>query len=156
VNDFCSIIVPVHNAEATLTRQIAHLIEVLPDLAQRFEIVVVDDGSTDHTVEIARELACTYPQLRLIRHPEHRGAKAALQTGSQWAQGRTILLPDLFSPLSSTHRGRAHSSIAHSTASSPAPESPHRARADDAHPQSRPARYATTFLRHLRNLTMGE
>jgi hypothetical protein len=156
VNDFCSIIVPVHNAEATITRQIAHLIEVLPDVAQRFEIVVVDDGSTDHTVEIARELACTYPQLRLIRHPAHRGTAAALKTGSQWAQGRTILLQDLASPLSSNHWSRALPQAPHSPASAGVPESPNRPRADDAHPRARPSRYATAFLRHLRDLTLGE
>jgi hypothetical protein len=147
VNDFCSIIVPVHNAEATLSKHIAHLVEVLPDLAARFEIVVVDDGSTDHTVEIARDLACTYPQLRLIRHPDHRGQTAALKTGSQWAQGRTIVLPHFGSSFSLNHHPRTPQ-----LSSSPTEH----ARADEAHATPPSARYASMFLRHLRNLTLGE
>jgi hypothetical protein len=156
VSDFYSIIVPVHNAEGTLSGQVAKLVEVLPDLAGRFEIVVVDDGSTDQTVDIARELACTYPQLRLIRHPEHRGKAAALKTGSQWAQGQTILLHDLASPLSSNHWKPARAPKTRSPADPQSPASLPQARADHAHPRSRPARYATAFLRHLRDLTLGE
>jgi glycosyltransferase involved in cell wall biosynthesis len=92
VNDPLSIIVPVHNAESSLSGQIARLLEVLPDLTHQFEIVVVDDASTDHTVELARELACQFPQLRLIRHRQPQGAQAAIQTGMQWAQSRTVFV----------------------------------------------------------------
>jgi polyisoprenyl-phosphate glycosyltransferase len=94
VHDSLSIIVPVRNAEATLTQQVEHLLEVLPDLTSRFEIVVVDDGSEDHTVELARDLACEYPQLRLIRHNQQRGMPTAIKTGLQWAQGQTVLVQE--------------------------------------------------------------
>jgi glycosyltransferase involved in cell wall biosynthesis len=94
VNDSLSIIVPVRNVEATLTEQIGQLLEVLPDLTNRFEIVVVDDGSTDHTVELARELAREYAQLRLIRHVQPRGMELAVKTGLQWAQGQTVFVQD--------------------------------------------------------------
>jgi dolichol-phosphate mannosyltransferase len=102
VSDSLSIIVPVRNAEGTLPRQVARLLDVLPDLTGRFEIVVVDDASSDHTVELARELAAEYPQVRLIRHRESRGAQAAVRTGLQWAQGRTVLVQEDPASLSPT------------------------------------------------------
>ena len=98
MNDSLSVIIPVRNAEATLAADLAHLLEVLPDLTHRFEVVVVDDGSTDHTVEVARELAVEYPQLRLIRHSAPQGRDAAVQTGLQWAQGQTVFVQDEAAP----------------------------------------------------------
>jgi Glycosyltransferases involved in cell wall biogenesis len=100
VNDSLSIVVPVRNAETTLAPQIAKLLDVLPDLTGQFEVVVVDDGSTDHTVELVRDLASQYPQLRLIRHRETRGIEAAIRTGLQWAHGRTIFVQEDASALS--------------------------------------------------------
>jgi glycosyltransferase involved in cell wall biosynthesis len=94
VNDSLSIVVPVRNAEATLARQIGRLLDILPDLTGRFEIVLVDDASTDHTVELARELASQYPQLRLVRHREYRGTEAAVRTGLQWTSGRIVFVQE--------------------------------------------------------------
>lgn len=101
MNDSLSIVVPVRNAEQMLSQQIAKLLDVLPDLTTRFEVLVVDDGSTDHTVELVRELATQYPQLRLVRHREPRGIEAAVRTGLQWAQGRTVFVQEDAASLSS-------------------------------------------------------
>jgi glycosyltransferase involved in cell wall biosynthesis len=94
LNDSLSIIVPVRNAEAALAIQIGKLLDVLPDLTSRFEIVVVDDGSTDQTIDVVRELTKRYPQVRLVRHRERRGIEAAVRTGLQWAQGRTVFVQE--------------------------------------------------------------
>ena len=67
MNPSLSVILPLYNAEATLARQVGQLLDVLPDLATRFEILVVDDGSTDHTDEIAHDLRQQYPQLKIAR-----------------------------------------------------------------------------------------
>ncbi|HEY2892928.1 MAG TPA: glycosyltransferase family 2 protein [Pirellulales bacterium] len=102
MNDSLTMIVPVRNQEETLAEQIEHFLDVLPDLTSRFEIIVVDDGSTDHSVEVVRELACEYPQVRLIRHAEPRGVEAASQTGLHWAQGQVVLIHDGDAPVSPT------------------------------------------------------
>ncbi len=87
-----SYILPVHNAQDTLGRQVARLLDVLPDLAARFELVVVDDGSTDHTAEVAAELAHHYPQVRLASHARPRGSEAAVRTGVSCAAGEIVLV----------------------------------------------------------------
>jgi glycosyltransferase involved in cell wall biosynthesis len=94
VNDSLSIIVPVRNVEATLPEQVHHLLDLLPDLTSRFEIIVVDDGSTDHTLETARELASQYPQVRLRSHAQPRGQAEAVRTGLALAEGQTILIQE--------------------------------------------------------------
>lgn len=91
---------PVHNAEASLAEQVCHLLEMLPDFAERFEVVVVDDGSTDQTLEVARELSQQFPQLRLVRHPRRQGISAAIQTGMDRASGDFVVVQDAGQPIS--------------------------------------------------------
>src|SRR5262245_29033973 len=94
LNDSLSIIVPVRNAEATLATHISRLLDLLPDRTAKFEIVAVDDASADHTVDLARDLAREYPQVRLICHNEMKGPEAAVKTGLQWAQGKTLFVQE--------------------------------------------------------------
>jgi glycosyltransferase involved in cell wall biosynthesis len=104
-----SIIVPVRNAEVSLPAQVEHLLEVLPDLTPRFEVLVVlvvDDASTDHTAELAGELARRYPQVRLLRHSQPGGLEAAVQTAAAEAQGRTVLVQEDPAALSATELRR--------------------------------------------------
>ena len=102
MNDTLSIIVPVRNAEGTLPSQVQDLLELLPDLTSRFEILVVDDASTDQTAEVGRELARQFPQLRVLRHGEPLGREAAIKTGVARALGQTLLVQESSSALSPT------------------------------------------------------
>jgi dolichol-phosphate mannosyltransferase len=95
-----SIVLPVHNAQDSLAGQLCQVLEVLPDLAERFEVLVIDDGSTDQTSEIAAEIAREFPQLRLVRHGRRRGLTEAIQTGMQRSRGEFVLVQDTQSPLS--------------------------------------------------------
>ena len=85
-----SVVLPVHNAEATLATHVAHLLDVLPDLARKFEVLIVDDGSTDHTVESADELARQYPQLKVVRHPARQGMSEVVRTSLAKASGELV------------------------------------------------------------------
>lgn len=101
-----SVILPVYNAEDVIAQRIAQLLEVLPDLTTRFEIWVVDDGSTDHTEEIVYDLRATYPQLRLARHPWQRGMTTAVQTGMARSMGDIIFVQEEDAPISATDMRR--------------------------------------------------
>lgn len=90
VDPSLSVVLPVHNAEATLATHVAHLLDVLPDLARKFEVLIVDDGSTDHTVESADELARQYPQLRVVRHPARQGMSEVVRTSLAKASGELV------------------------------------------------------------------
>lgn len=87
-----SVVVPVHNAERSLTRRIGHLLEVLHDLAAKFEVLIVDDGSTDQTEDVALELAQQYPQVRVTRHSEQLGIEASAQTGAVHTTGDIVVV----------------------------------------------------------------
>ena len=58
------IVWPIQNAERTLAKNVRHLLDILPDLSEQFEILLLEKGSTDQTEEVAHELSVQYPQLR--------------------------------------------------------------------------------------------
>jgi len=59
-----------------------------------FEVILVDDGSTDGTHSVADHLAATYAFVRVVHHPKNLGLRAGYETGLALAQmGRTVWLP---------------------------------------------------------------
>jgi glycosyltransferase involved in cell wall biosynthesis len=89
-----SALLPVRNAEATLEGAVSEMLEVLPELTSRFELVIVDDCSCDATIEVADELGGTYPQLVVVRHARPQGRTAAIQTGLRRSRGEVIFVAD--------------------------------------------------------------
>lgn len=77
-----SVVLPAYNEEPNIRGVVSQALEVLPGLAREFEIVVVDDGSSDGTAEVAQELVdAHHPRVRLVRHERNEGYGAALRTG---------------------------------------------------------------------------
>ena len=89
-----SIVVPVFNAESWLGTHVRQLLEVLPDLTANFELLIVDDASTDQTEEVAADLTRMYPQVRVARHRTRMGGPVAARTGIQQTKGDIIFVYD--------------------------------------------------------------
>lgn len=97
-----SVVIPVHNAEQTLAARITQLLDILPDLTTNFEVLVINDGSIDHTEEIAYELAREYPQIRVAHHEMRRGERGAVETGLAQTSGDILFIQDEHAPLDSS------------------------------------------------------
>lgn len=94
-----SIVFPVYNLEATLGDQIQDLFDLVTDYTSQFEILVVDDASTDATEETAYELICRYSQVRVVRHGRRMGTSEAIQTGLQLSEGEAVFVHNEHEPL---------------------------------------------------------
>jgi len=84
-----SIIVPSYNEEAGIGQTLDELREAMNQAGLLHEIIVVDDGSTDRTAEIAAAKG-----VRLIKHPQNKGYGAALKTGMRHAAFDIIAITD--------------------------------------------------------------
>lgn len=62
-----TVVLPIHNAERTIRRDVSEVLEAASELTPRVELLIVDDASTDDSYEAAAELARDYRQVRLVR-----------------------------------------------------------------------------------------
>ncbi len=88
-----SVIVPCFNERAAIADTIETLSQVL-GTSGTDEIIVVDDGSTDGSFDIAKGLKRRHPKLNVLRHETNRGYGAALKTGIRRAQSELIAITD--------------------------------------------------------------
>jgi glycosyltransferase involved in cell wall biosynthesis len=85
---------PAHNEEANLEGLVEEALDVLPDLAEQFEIIAVDDGSRDATPQIADRLAGVHDTVRVVHHEVNRGYGAALRSGFAAARHHIVCFID--------------------------------------------------------------
>ena len=85
---------PVYNDEATV-RIVAHrAIELLEEVANQYEIIIVNDGSPDASGAIADQLAAENPKISVVHHPLNRGYGAAMKSGIAAARYDIICMVD--------------------------------------------------------------
>ncbi len=89
-----SILLPVHNIEATLHHEVLRVLEVAGELTDRLEVLIFDDGSTDQTLEVAHELAMCYPQINVVRHRVRRGLGPMIEMGLEHTAGDMVMVHD--------------------------------------------------------------
>lgn len=89
-----SVVIPVYNSEDSLADLAARLSAVLPDLAQTYEIILVNDGSQDESWETITHLAANYPSLRGINMMRNYGQHNATLCGVREARGEIIVTMD--------------------------------------------------------------
>ena len=86
-----SVIVPVFNERDNLMPLYSQLIVVLTSLELTYEVIFVDDGSTDGGTAVLRELATVDPRVRVIEFVRNFGQTAAMAAGFEHAQGEIII-----------------------------------------------------------------
>lgn len=90
---YLTIVIPAYNEAHRLPVSLERLHTYVENLATRIEVVVVDDGSDDGTVELVRDWMEYWPALRLIQG-EHRGKGGAIRTGVMAAHGEYVAMAD--------------------------------------------------------------
>jgi glycosyltransferase involved in cell wall biosynthesis len=96
-----SVLVPAYNEGPRLEAAVRALEEYLRPAGYDFEVVIVDDASTDDTADVARRLAETHGRVKVLRHEANQGPCSGLKTGPSVAAGEWLLLlpVDLAIPL---------------------------------------------------------
>ena len=103
-----SIIVPAYNEEQRLPATLVRMRAYLADRGEPYEVLVVDDGSSDKTLAMARAIAADWPELQVLALEQNTGKGAAVRFGMLSASGehRIFSDADLSTPM------RQNSSIA--------------------------------------------
>jgi hypothetical protein len=91
---FLSLCLPAYNEAENIEDTLDAACAILPQFVERFEIVVVDDGSKDDTAERVARYGQREPRVRLVRHEQNRGYGAAVTTALRAAEGDHIAFTD--------------------------------------------------------------
>lgn len=89
-----SVVIPVCNEQENIGKCVTDVKEALSRHGYTFEIIVVDDGSRDHTFAVGNELAREMPCLRVLRHARNLGIGAAIRTGVSAVNGAIVVVVD--------------------------------------------------------------
>ena len=90
-----TLVLPVHDEAENLTWLLPHAAEVLPTLAEHFDLVIVDDGSTDGSGRLASEIADRLGmELRVVRHEQKSGYGKTVGDGLRVAGGDYVAFTD--------------------------------------------------------------
>jgi glycosyltransferase involved in cell wall biosynthesis len=101
-----SIVIPAYNESARLPATLESVVSCVRTRGWDAEIIVVNDGSTDRTAEVAREFAKTASEVRLLENPGNRGKGYSVRAGMLAAQGEVVLFTDadLSAPIEEAER----------------------------------------------------
>lgn len=89
-----SVFFPFYNEEANIAAQTKQALKIIPQFAEKFEIILVDDGSADKTGQIGQKLAADHPNVVLVSHSKNRGYGGALKSGFRKAKYEWIFFSD--------------------------------------------------------------
>jgi glycosyltransferase involved in cell wall biosynthesis len=100
-NKSLTIVLPVHNAESRLRKNVRELLELASELTAKFGVLIIDDGSTDSTLEVAEELASYFPQVSVRRHRQCLGLGASIEYAQRRVRSDAIIVHDGVTPINS-------------------------------------------------------
>ena len=89
-----SVVVPIYNEAENLVPLTSRLVQVLGVLGKPYEILLVNDGSTDGSSRVLQDLATKHPEVRIIHFRRNAGQTAALHAGFKRARGAVVVTLD--------------------------------------------------------------
>ena len=89
-----SVVVPVYNEEKNLPVLIPQIAQVLESLGKSYEMIFVDDGSTDESRKVLKEMISQYPQIHILGFRKNCGETAAIAAGLKEANGQIVITID--------------------------------------------------------------
>lgn len=89
-----TIILPAYNEQDSLIELVERNVKALMSNALDGELIIVDDGSTDKTGQLADELSVHYPNVRTVHHNKNLGKSQALKTGFEVSKGEIVVMMD--------------------------------------------------------------
>jgi dolichol-phosphate mannosyltransferase len=89
-----SVVVPVYNEEENLPVLIPQIAQVLDSLGESYEIIFVDDGSSDESRKILKKMVVSYPRVHILGFKKNCGETAAIAAGLREARGRIVITMD--------------------------------------------------------------
>jgi glycosyltransferase involved in cell wall biosynthesis len=92
--DEISFFLPAYNLEAQIKKTVDDAFKVIPKIARKYEIIVINDGSRDKTGEVLEKICIKYKKLKIITHKVNKGYGAALRSGFYGSKYNWIAFTD--------------------------------------------------------------
>lgn len=89
-----SIIIPSYNEESNLVQIVEEIEKEMKQINYQYEMIIIDDGSTDQTLAILHGLSVVHPQLKYLSFTRNFGKEAAVLAGLQYAKGNAVIIMD--------------------------------------------------------------
>ncbi len=89
-----SVVIPAYNEAGSIRQVVGRLCEVASRAARTYEVVVVDDGSSDDTYEIVRSMALMNGAVVALREPVNRGKGSVVKLAAQFVRGNAVVVID--------------------------------------------------------------
>ncbi|MBN1501510.1 MAG: glycosyltransferase family 2 protein [Spirochaetes bacterium] len=93
-NPYISVLLPVYNEEENIDLQYSKIIEALKPLKKTYEVLFIDDGSTDKSYDLLKKIAAKDKNIKVIKFRKNFGQTAAMSAGIDFAQGEIIIFMD--------------------------------------------------------------
>jgi dolichyl-phosphate beta-glucosyltransferase len=92
---YLSLVIPVYNETQRLSKGLKYALDYLSKQKYTWEVILVDDGSTDKTYFFAQKISKNISKCKILQHATNLGKGAAIRTGILYAQGKYILFSDI-------------------------------------------------------------
>ena len=90
-----SVVCPFYNEEAILEKSVELMLHNLEKLEEKWELIIVNDGSKDSSLKIAKELEKGHPKLKVYSYTFNKGRGFAIRTGIAHAQGEIVVTTEI-------------------------------------------------------------